>query len=416
MNKKTAVALAVGAAFATPAFAQTTGTTIEIYGRLYPQLTSARAKGATAPGAAPSNLVSQNGPTEGDHQPRLSVDTSNSRIGFRGREPLGGGLAAIWQIESRVRFDTGAGNLWAGNRPSFVGLRGGLGTVRLGMMDTIYKEYGGVVGRFFGASSGNFVSSSNVLSEIGLNVEDSTGRGGQGQASGFHIRASNAVTYETPELGGFIAGITYSPDERKGNPGRGNTDANLWSFAVKYEAGPVLLALGHERHNDWFDGSANSAVPNTGIGTTAESRDTAWRVSATYAVTTQHRLTGDVSRLEWKESGQPLAGQFERYQKNTWAVGWEARWGGPWSTEITYVRAGEGTCSLSGGAPCSTAGLKGTLVNAGLGYVFSKRTTVYALGSKLTNGESAQFSNTANFDPNRGADTTNFALGMIHSF
>jgi predicted porin len=405
MNKKTAVALAVGAVFATPVFAQTTGSTLEIYGRLYPQVTSAEATGATAPGD--------------DHKRRLMVETSNSRIGFRGQETLGGGMAAIWQIEQRVRFDTGSGNFWAGSRNSFLGLRSGFGTVKLGLMDTIYKEYGAVVGNFFGVSSGNFVSSSNVLSELGVTPggEDGDGRAGQGDATGFHIRASNSVQYETPEFGGFQAGIQWSPDERKGNPTRprdANINANLWSFGVKYEAGPIYASVQHERHNDWFDASTNfdAAGLLPFAVTTTDSKDRATRVSGRFAVTPDHRITGDLAHMEWKESGGPVSGEYKR---NTWAVGWEARWGGPWRTELTYTRANAGSCSITG-VSCSTDGLEGKMIAAGLGYSFSKRTLVFGLAAKLTNGTNAAFDNTANFDPNPGADTKQFAIGMSHSF
>jgi predicted porin len=230
MNKKSAVAVAVGALFSMPALAQTSGSGIEIYGRLYPQLSLSKSSGATTT-EPPATFVTGTG---GNHDRRWSIDTSNSRIGFRGREQLGGGLSTVWQIETRVRFDTGAGNFWAGGRNSFLGLAGGFGTVKLGNMDTIYKEYGGAVGSFFGISSGNFVASSNVLSDMGLGGEAGVGR----DDTGFHIRAPNSIQYETPEFGGFQVGIQYSPDEAKGNPGRlttrgGDVNADLCVAAAR---------------------------------------------------------------------------------------------------------------------------------------------------------------------------------------
>ena len=419
MNKKTAVALAVGAigaVSAMPALAQ-----VEIYGRLYPQLTSVEATGATDPDA--------------NEKRRFGIDTSNSRIGFRGTEKLGGGLQALWQIETRVRFDNPTSSqVWAGGRDSFLGLGGGFGTIKFGHFDTIYKNYGAAVGSFFGISSGNFVSSSNVLSELGIapgGGEDGVGRDcrasgainaancpGQGTATGFHVRAANSISYETPEFGGFQAGVQYSPDEFKGNPTRqrnADSNANLWSFGVKYEAGPIYASVQHERHNDWFDLSSNVASATAafpGITTTTESRDRAWRASGKFAVTPQHRITGDLARMEWKESGPAISGEYKR---NAWAAGWEASWGGPWRTELTYVRANKGSCSVSVGS-CSTDGLEGKQIAAGVGYALSKRTLLYGIFAKLTNGENAAFNNTAELDVNNGADTKQFALGMSHSF
>jgi predicted porin len=409
MNKKSAVALAVGAIFTLPALAQTSGSSVEIYGRLYPQFNWQKAKGASEPGDVTATLVAGDGGA-GDHDARNSVDVNNSRIGFRGREQLGGGLSTIWQIEQRVRFDTGAGNTWAGARNNFVGLSGGFGTVKLGLMDTIFKEYGAVVGSFFGVSSGNVVASSAILPNHGLGLEGGT----ESDDTGFHIRAASTIQYETPEFGGFQAGIQYAPDEAKGNPGRGDLNTNLWSFGVKYEAGPIYASIQHERHNDWFDASA-SIEEATGVATSAtSSKDTATRLSVGFSVTPQHKITGDIAQMEWKESGG-VAGDFASYKKRTWAVGWEARWGGPWRTEITYTAGLEGDCSIVG-ADCDTDGLDGNMIAAGVAYSLSKRTLIYVLATRLENGDSAQFSNTANFDPNRGADTRTLSLGMSHSF
>lgn len=397
MNKKSAVAVAVGALFSMPALAQTSG--IEIYGRLYPQLSFSKSSGATTT-EPPATFVTGTG---GNHDRRASIDVSNSRLGFRGREQLGGGLSTIWQIETRVRFDTGTNSFWAGGRNSFLGLTGGFGTVKLGNMDTIYKEYGAQVGSFFGVSSGNFVSPSAVLSAHGLGLEDDQ------FDTGFHIRAPNSIQYETPEFGGFQVGIQYMPDERKGNPGR-DFDSNLWSMGVKYEAGPLYVALAHERHNDWLDLSAN--VDAIALAST-ESTDKATRLSVGYRITPNHKLTGDIARMEWNESTPTGDASLE---KTAWAIGWEARWGGPWRTEINFVRNNDGSCDLPGGAACSTEGLAGSMVSLGAAYSLSKRTFIFGLFSRLKNDDSAAYSNTNTFDPDRGADTTSLAIGVNHSF
>jgi predicted porin len=405
MNKKTAVALAVGAVFSTPALAQST---LEIYGKLYPEVSWTKGSGASADADVTATPVAGDGTVNGNHKGRGSVDVANSYVGFRGQEKLGGSLAAIWQIETRVRFDTGSGGFWANGRNSFLGLQGGFGTVKLGNMDTIYKEYGAVVGNFFGVSSGNFVSSSNVLSANGLGVE---GSGDRFDDTGFHIRAPNSIQYQSPEFGGFQAGVQFSPDEAKGNPGREGLNTNLWSFGVKYEAGPLYASVQHERHNDWFDLSAN-ATANSGDAT--DSKDHATRFSATYAITKQHKLSADFALMEWKESGGAV-GDTSKLKKRAWGVGWAAEWGGPWKSDIAYVRNNKGTCSAVG-VDCSTDGIEGHIISAGVAYSFSKRTLLFGLASKLTSGKSAIYDQAANFDPNRGEDTTVFALGVSHSF
>ncbi len=66
----------------------------------------------------------------------------NSRIGIKGGEDLGGGLAAEFNLESSVSPDTGATNskaFW--NRNAFVGLKGGFGSVRVGHQWNVADDY-----------------------------------------------------------------------------------------------------------------------------------------------------------------------------------------------------------------------------------------------------------------------------------
>jgi predicted porin len=404
--KKSAVALAVGAAVAAPAIAQES--TVQIYGKVYPEFLSTEAKGATGPGGVTSNLVPQVTTTGNDHKQRFAVDTQNSYLGFRGEEKLGGNLAAIWQIEQSLGFDTGDNGFWA-NRNSFVGLRSNFGTVKLGNMDTIYKEFGDQFS-MFGLNSGNFTSASNTLSHIGM------GTVRQGR---FHERAPNSVQYLSPEFSDIQLGIQYSADELKGNPGN-NLNAYNLSYGIKYDSKRFYLSLHQEKHNDFFGGSRNAdpAIANSfAVGTTSHSKDTGTRFSAVFKFTPDHMFTFDIARLEYTESGQTANGRFEKYERTNWTVGWEARWGGgPVRTGIQYVNMNEGKCSLSGGVGCTTTGLDGNHISLGTAYDLSKRTFIFALASKLTNGESARFDNWANGDANRGADLTQWALGVQHRF
>ena len=65
--------------------------------------------------------------------------------------------------------------------------------MRLGSMDTVYKNLGDTLS-FLGVSSGNFISTSNILSKPGI---------GSSSASSFHLRRANSIVYESPEFGGF---------------------------------------------------------------------------------------------------------------------------------------------------------------------------------------------------------------------
>jgi len=441
--KKKAVALAVGALFAAPAVQaqltmgnETTGT-VQVYGKLYPEYAVAKGQGSSQPGTEVSSLASTTIGPNGkpiisgtaaieDHGKRNAVDSQNSYLGFRGERSLGGALKGIWQIEQSVELDSGVGT-WS-SRNSFAGLsHRTLGTVKLGKMDTIYKEYGDTFG-MFGISSGNFVSASNVLSMIGS---------GRNNVARFHERANSTIQYQTAEFAGFQAGVQYAPDEARGDPGR-SKNANLWSYGIKWDSQMFYASVHQEIHNDYFGGSINSASglrngttdPGSAVAPVtastgefnptgaAHSRDTATRFSGEvrFSGPLAGRVTLDVARLKYSETGQAGNGKFQEYRKPNWAVGAEAGTG-PWRFATQYVRAGAGACKLTGdNVDCSTDGLQSWLWTLGVRYRFDRQTFVYAIAAKLNNGPSAIMDNWAASNPNRGEDIKQAAIGVSYSF
>src|ERR1700682_1414331 len=105
MNKKLVV-LAVAGAFASPLAVQAQTANVTLYGRVNMALEFD--KGEQADGSNPTvNRVSSN----------------SSRFGMRGTESLGGGLNAIFQIESNVSGDNGNSSRHGiASRETFVGL------------------------------------------------------------------------------------------------------------------------------------------------------------------------------------------------------------------------------------------------------------------------------------------------------
>jgi len=426
--KRKALAVAVGALFIAPAaqaqitFGNEQIGTLQIYGKLYPQFGWASYDGSTQPGsavatyqgggvgtvAAPLTNTIPAGARIEDPLPRQTVNVQNSYIGFRGERGLSngfGGLKAIWQLETATNFDVGNGT-WA-SRDSFVGLSsGGFGTVRLGNMDTVYKSYGDTFS-MFGISSGNFISASNVLSQ-GVTGSSSTAR--------FHERRTNSIMYETPTFSGFTAGIMYGPDEAKTS----SRNANLWSYGIKYDSERYYVSVHQEKHYDFFGLSnsiTNAALKNSG-NAASHSTDTATRLSAEVRLR-QVRLTFDVAKLEYEETDPVLTAanpvRVAKYEHTNMAIG--AEFGtGPWRFASQYVVAGEGTCTLTGSAACSTAGLAAKLWTLGARYRFDRQTFVYAIYAHLDNGVSAQYNNSAPVAPNIGTDIDQFALGVSYSF
>ena len=447
--RKTALAVAVGGLFIAPAaqaqivFGNEQLGTLQLYGKLYPQFSYATSKDPTGVGTSVSTLVSpttglcgSSGSTGGcgttTPGPRRAVDTQNSYIGFRGERNISPGLKFIWQIEQAVNFDTGDAT-WS-NRNSFLGARTRFGTVKLGNMDTIYKEYGDPF-QMFGISSGNFVSASNMLSHIGV---------GRNNTARFHERKANSIQYETPQFAGFTAGYQYSPDEARdtqnGAPsttpspalidpqggsittaptcsaGSCGRDASLHSYGVKWDSRMFYASVHQEIHNDFFGGSNNVSSSLSNANTQgAHSRDTGTRFSGEFRYAENGRVTLDISRLKYTERGQAVGVRFQEYRHNTWAVGVDQGFGA-WRVAAQYVRGNEGSCSLSGATSCSTTGLTGWMLNAGVRWRFDRQTFIYAIASKLNNGASTRYDNWAAADPVRGADIYQTAVGLSYVF
>jgi len=183
---------------------------------------------------------------------------ASSRLGFRGAEDLGGGTTAIFQIEHRFRPWNGTINggngvngspvtFWQAR--SYVGLSGGFGTVKLG------REYDGAFFMtevmFDNWGWDTVVSSMTVTANAGTAVNN--------------FNVNRAVTYITPNLGGFQA--TAQMAERNDNCGTSGLDSTAlaggnssgikggavfgncldrpYSFGARYEGGPVAVALGY---------------------------------------------------------------------------------------------------------------------------------------------------------------------------
>ena len=418
LNRK-AMVLAVGAALAAPSAYAQTSDKWEIYGKFYPELTHSSGTGASS-GASSSTLGTA--PAGGGAiTNRWEMQVNNTYIGFRGERNLGRGMKAIGQLEQSVSLDEGTTQANAaglspsfGNRDSFAGLDTNWGTVRLGNMDTPFKRYGDTLG-FLGVGSGNFVSPNNVIRRIGS--------GSNSSASSFNLRRANAVDYATPTL---LGGVQVAAQYSLGNPtesGAGNAGINpgsnrfprVASLGVKWEQGPYYLAAATETHFDLFGGSSNAggAVSNAGLAS-VRSKDRAVQLTAVYKIGV-HSIEADVNNKRYKENGATVANSFDEYKNNAYEVVWEARWTSQWRTTLSYIKATAGSCSVVN-AGCSTDGLDGTQINAGVAYFLDPSTHVFGLFSRLTNGTAARFNNTASQTVNAGEDITQVAFGISYSF
>src|SRR6185369_6687126 len=136
MNKKL-VAVAVAGVLAAPLAAQAQTANVTLYGRL--NLTMEAVSGSAVDPNLPATASAQN-------RTIYRVNSNSSRLGVRGSEALGGGLSAIFQIESSIQADSNSGNL--GGRETFVGFQGPWGTFKMGQflmpLDDMHPIFGNV--------------------------------------------------------------------------------------------------------------------------------------------------------------------------------------------------------------------------------------------------------------------------------
>jgi predicted porin len=228
--KKSAIALAVAAAVGATAVAQA-DTTLYGSARLSVDYDDVEFKDQVIPGSALFGTQKRDESTGA-----WDLYNNASRLGVRGSEDLGGGLSAIYQFEFGV--DTTEGGSFNNNRPKWVGLKSGFGSVMLGTQWTTYYNVIGISDIFntdkFALSPGNF----NALAPN---------------------RTDNTLLYMTPDWGGFHGeaslimnglqrGIVVSPaNNQTGNSAIGNTTENIdaWSLSGIYKNGPFFAGLAY---------------------------------------------------------------------------------------------------------------------------------------------------------------------------
>jgi predicted porin len=198
---------------------------------------------------------------------------NSSRLGFRGTEDLGGGLAASFWLEAGINNDDGTGAATGGglqfNRRSTVSLSGAFGEVRLGRdytptfwNDTVFDPFG--------------------TNGVGTNLISTANGYGPGFASGFtgnnnYVRASNSVGYFLPpNLGGFYGQAMYAFSEStKYDPGVLTPNVLNSQRAGRYIGarggwanGPidVALAYGESTVADDFFGGLTTKLDTWNLG------------------------------------------------------------------------------------------------------------------------------------------------------
>ena len=353
MQKKI-IALAIAAALAAPALALAEAT---VYGQANMSVDMVNDGNATS---ASTNQLNSN----------------TSRLGLKGSEDVGGGLSAIWQMEALVGLDTGAtttGQLFSRN--TFVGMSSAaMGTVIVGRNDTPYK------------------TATRRLDLFGDGIADNRGNQSTGtfasgtmMGGGHDTRVSNALQYNSMNMGGFtIAASTVFGAE---TAAASTTKGTLISLAGMFEQGPIYATVAMQTVK------AGSAAGDLAAGANAfglgavDDKATAFKVGGSFstdvfavnAVVEKVKKTVAVTAVETSGTNLYLGGKFN--------IGSDA-------VKAAYTKRGATTNAVN----------DATQLSVGYDHSMSKATTVYALYTKKTDNT------VGNPDPSA------LSVGMRHSF
>ena len=402
------------------------GIGVTIYGTLNADSGTVQRTGATVSAAALNSLVGAPGATPTNLPSRYILRSNSSNIGFRGKKDFGGGLSAIFQIESAIGVDGGASTL--GGRDTYLGISGGFGTLLYGgNIDSPYKR--GVQGKdpFFATG---IATQKGILGSPGFNVTSvnavagttvgGNAAGAQQQNAGFDTRLNNLLMYRTPLFNGLSAEIAYGLNEQKSTSIGTQIDPDVWSLLAKYEMGPIFATYAYERRNDVFGlNSLLTFVPGTGVTGAlfappagASSRDTGNKLGLGYNFGNTDVL------LVWENLKYGTnVGAVTSYDRNAWVASVNHRFG-PHRAIASYSSAGAGSCTLAAGTACLTAGLGATQWALGYVYNLDGTTALYAFWTRIINDSAAAY----NFGVSGaaaagvGADPQALALGIRYQF
>ena len=209
---------------------------------------------------------------------------NSSRWGLKGTEDLGGGMKAVFVLESGLSLDTGASASATSlfNRQAFVGLdNSSFGTVSVGRQ---YSAYDSVRGTFLSAQANSTsfdATNGTQLSQANLNtvaayanaavrtpaqataaaaVLSGAAIGSRiGAWAGYQTRIDNSIRYATPSISGFQGAVVYGFGENKTATTNATKSA---SASLTYANGPIGIALVHAHDEP----TSNFSVKNTAIG------------------------------------------------------------------------------------------------------------------------------------------------------
>jgi len=311
---------------------------------------------------------------------------NSSRIGFRGTEDLGGGLAASFWLEAPISNDSGATGIAAFSRRSTVSLSGGFGEVRLGRdytptywNDTVFDPFG---------TNG---SGASVISTVS---------GNSTIANNNYVRASNSIGYFLPpNLGGFYGQLQYSLHENVDTSTNsllaGTTNSSAGRYAggrFGYARGPLDVAFSYGESVAEDTAELRRKVSTANLGASYDFGPV--------------KLFGELSQVRNKFDYTASGSTRDSY--NGYLFGATVPVGaGLIRAAYSTVRYHEGGDDIDGQAP--------KVQKLSLGYVhnLSRRTALYATVARVNNRNDAGYTGSLLSDSTTGYGSAAYASGYL---
>jgi predicted porin len=232
MKTQATFMLALAAMLPTAAFAQSS---VQVYGTIDGGL-----RYQTNVDAAGNSLVSA---TSGNYY--------SNRLGFRGKEDLGNGLNAHFQLESGFKSDTGEldnTNNVLFNRTAAVGLGGTWGSIDVGRQYTV----GFRTEKFLDPFDHHYTPIVPLSSGAGTSLPAAAKTAGLTASSNSGTRFNNDVQY-TGSFGGLTVRAEYALGEIADDASKGSAQGAAFSYS-----GSTLLAAGAYIHKETPAGFTNN--------------------------------------------------------------------------------------------------------------------------------------------------------------
>ena len=338
------------------------------------------------------------------------LNSQESEFTLTGEEKLDAGLTAFFRCATSMDLTGGAAaNMCA--RTSYIGLKGGFGSINVGNNDTPAKRVSGLYDPFpISAAMGQGAQMFNATANNTAN--------GATPAS-FSRRQQNLITYDMPTMSGIDASFALSAANEASAQTTATTvqKPRLWSAMVNYTNGPLSLGLGYEKHLDYNPAAAGVAYKG--------GDDTALELGVAYQVTSGLRLSGIWNSFKYEKVNAAL----QDMSAKTWGLyaNWDVT--GPYTVRAGYSVQASTSGSFGTGLQANTAQIGSWTGNGGAGQTgaqkihleglqaLSKRTVIGVTYAQISND---RFSNitigTGSVNPNFGEKQT-FMGGLIrHKF